>query len=137
MYRKLPRSTDNILGYEITGPLEPGEAQAIAGDVGRAIAAQGSPRMLIDLRNFPYDTPDALWEDLKFGEHLERLERIVLIGDADWEDVATRAVNAVCGAECRFFSRREVDEAWEWITLASSRLPQGLASEPTSAAAGR
>lgn len=120
MYRKLPRSTDCILGYEVTGPLRVDEADAIGDDIRQAIAAQGAPRMLIDFRTFPYATPRAVWEDLKFGAHLEPLERIVLIGDADWENVATQAVRAVSGAECRFFTRREVDQAWDWITHARS-----------------
>jgi hypothetical protein len=67
MLRKLQRSVDNVLGYEVGGKLTEEEFEAFAEEFEAAISRHGKVRLLIQMPEMPRMESGALWEDLKLA----------------------------------------------------------------------
>jgi hypothetical protein len=58
----------------------------------------------------------AVWDDLRIGvEHLTRWERIAVVTDLDWLQIAVRAFGFLMPGTHRSFPLDEADEARRWI----------------------
>jgi len=84
--------------------------------VEQLIREHGKIRVLFDMRDFRGWDAGALWEDIKFNfRHYRDVERLALVGEKRWQ----KAMGSICRpfttAKIRYFDRREIDRAREWI----------------------
>ena len=72
---------------------------------------------LVDLRQLQGVELRAMWDDLKMGlKHRKRFERIAVLGNQKWEQVATKVGNWFTSGEMTYFNKEA--EATTWLTSA-------------------
>ncbi len=63
--------------------------------------------------------PAAMWEDFTIGmEHLSRWERVAVVTDVEWINLAIRTFSFLMPGKMRAFSVKEAAEARDWIAAA-------------------
>lgn len=81
-----------------------------------AIEEFGPIRLYADLEGFEGWEPAAAWDDFVLGiRHWNDFERVAIVGDKTWEDVAARVMDKLTKGEFRFFPLAEQAEARTWI----------------------
>jgi len=107
---------DNFIEAMITGKLTERDYEIIIPELERRIREFGKLRLVIILENFQGWTAGAMWEDIKFDfKHFHDVEKIALLGERKWEKTATLFSRPFTGAELRYFSNEELDEARSWV----------------------
>jgi hypothetical protein len=116
MYRTLPRSAGNVLGYHCSGRITEAEVKEIHREIRDTLDEHGSLRILLLITDLDLPEAKAVWEDLKLtSTYLTDVERYAIAGDARWQDWLTTLTSAITKGEARFFSADELDLAWAWI----------------------
>lgn len=116
MYRKLPESGGNVLGYHVTGTVSMDEVKEIHRDIDNAINEHGSIRLLVDILDMSAPVPTAVWDDLKLTpQYVANVEKYAIIGDSRWHELATRLTSMVAKGEARYFERSQMAAGWEWL----------------------
>lgn len=73
-------------------------------------------RLLVELIDFEGWTAGALWADTKLAaKHFNDIERLAVVGDAQWEKGVAMFVKPFTGATVRYFDVREAQDARRWI----------------------
>ena len=86
MCRVMSESSENVIGIEVSEKLTEQYYQNLVQLLEKAIEEHGKLRLLWDMDNFEGWSLDAFWQDLKLDtEHKDRIERLALIGDKQWE----------------------------------------------------
>ena len=68
---------------------------------------------LVDLRQLQSVELRAMWDDLKMGlKHRKRFERIAVLGNQKWEQVATRIGNWFTSGELAYFDQQAAATTW-------------------------
>jgi hypothetical protein len=116
MYRKLPESDGEVLGYYVTGTVTPDEIKEMHRDIDSAIDQHGRVKLLVDIRDMSAPEPMAVWEDLKLTpEYISNVEKFAVIGDRRLHELATRATGAISKGKAEYFEREQIGAAWEWL----------------------
>jgi hypothetical protein len=116
MYRLLPRSRGNILGYHFSGRFTKEEVAEIHQQVRDVLERQGSVRLLAEIANLRFPEARAIWEDLKLTSvYLKDVERYAVVGDATWHAWLTTLTGKLTRGEARYFKPEQLEEAWAWI----------------------
>jgi len=116
MFEVLPSTQDNIVGIHAIGKLTDADYQTILPGIEQRITEHHRIRMLVDLEGFEGWDLHAAWDDFCFGmTHWHHFEKLALVGDSGWEEIAARAANMVLWGEVRFFDLDDRDAAWDWI----------------------
>jgi hypothetical protein len=116
MYRKLPQSDEKVIGYHVSGSITDTEVREMHRDVEAGIRRHHKVRLLVDISDMAAPEPGAVLEDLKLTpEFIRDVEKYAIVGDARWQDWATRLTNVVASGEARFFEPPQRDEAWRWV----------------------
>ena len=77
-------------------------------------------RLLVELQDFKGWTAGALWEDTKFAaRHFNDIERLAIVGDAQWERNMTAFIKPFTTATVRYFDMQHADQARDWIRRAA------------------
>lgn len=80
------------------------------------ISRFGKINMLVELREFKGWAVGALWQDLKFDiKHFKDLERLAVVGEAQWEKGLAIFSKPFTSATVRYFDVSEYDEAMRWV----------------------
>jgi hypothetical protein len=83
---------DNVGGIvtlRISGQLTQAELAAVQRKIGTLIQHRGKVRALVLVENFKGWAKDGDWGDLSFQlEHDQDIERMALVGDRKWEELA-------------------------------------------------
>ena len=73
-------------------------------------------RLLVEFHDFQGWTAGALWEDTKFAaRHFSDIERLAVVGEAQWEKGVTIFVKPFTKAAVQYFDKTDVDKARKWI----------------------
>jgi len=116
MFEVLPSTHDNIVGIHAIGKLTDADYKDLLPDLEECISEHHRIRMFVDLEGFEGWDLHAAWDDFCFGmTHWHHFEKMALVGDAAWEEIAAKATNMLMRGEVRFFDLSERDAAWDWI----------------------
>ena len=122
MYRKLPGSHDEVLGYEISGQVSEDEFHEIATEVQEAIDEFGDARVLTRMVEVP--GPEYL---RSFGERLRfvrdeagGLERYAVVSDDPQPEWIEWLADRVTPIEVRHFGQDDEPDAWQWVSARSA-----------------
>jgi hypothetical protein len=116
MYRTLPQSEGKVLGYECSGTITEPEVKEIHREIESVLEEQGNLRFLIHIADLDFPEAKAVWEDLKLTPtYVKDVERFAIVGDAGWQEWATKVTDLITKGEARFFEASQLDEAWDWV----------------------
>lgn len=73
-------------------------------------------RLLVELHDFKGWTAGAFWEDTKFAaRHFNDIERLAIVGEAQWEKGMAKFIKPFTMAEVRYFDMQDRHRAQDWI----------------------
>jgi len=114
---QLHHEHDNIFRVDIRGTLVRRDLQACEQQVLEEARRLGTVRLLFVLRDFEgWDVRDN-WRDLSFYvNHGDTIERIAIVGDSQWRDLALMFASAdLRKAAVEYFDEHAVAEARTWL----------------------
>ncbi len=116
MYTKLKESTDSVLGYHFNGKITRSEVEEIQQEVQQAIDAHGNVRFLGAIGDLDMPEAGAIWQDLKMlPDYVKHIDRAAVVGEAKWQQWATKLSNSVLPVEARHFTQAQILDAWRWL----------------------
>jgi len=117
MLQFLPVSEGNIIAIRASGKLTHEDYQAFLPRLEEQIKQLGKVSILVELDNFQGWELEAAKDDFKFGmAHLDDIERFAIVGEKSWERwMALMAKPFMGPGRVRFFSRDELQKAWDWL----------------------
>jgi len=114
-----PLNGGKVLKIELSGKLHKSDYRHFVPIVEKAVKEHGKVRMLVQMHHFHGWDAGALWEDVKFDvQHFNQIERIAVVGNADWEKWMAIICWPFTTATIRYFSDDRLAEAETWITAA-------------------
>lgn len=117
MYERLDRSKGNIIGIRVSGKLTEADYHRLAPWLEQKVRRHETLRVLALMEDFHgWDSLSAAWEDLKMDAYFnEYVERLAVVGNAEWERWMTRLSKPLAEGELRYFDRTRLDDAWAWL----------------------
>lgn len=119
MIELLSNPTENVLAFRMSGKLHDEDYKHFVPLVDKAIAKQGTVRILAEFHEFHGWDLHALWDDIKFATtHCAKIERVALVGDKQWEKWMAAVCKPFTMAAIKYFDAAEIDAAQKWIAEA-------------------
>lgn len=116
MYRQLPESSENVLGFLISDRITLADVHQMYGIMADAIAAHGSIRLLMEVEGFRHMEPEALAEKFKFAiDHARDIEKMAVVSDRTWIKSWVKVTGLLAQGRTEHFHRSEIRSAWEWL----------------------
>jgi hypothetical protein len=116
MIQQLPMSSDQILGFRMSGKLHDEDYKTFVPVIDAALARYSKIRLLAEFHDFHGWDMHALWDDIKFATtHCTKMDRIALVGDKTWEKWMAKVCKPFTMAKVRYFDASEVDAAKAWL----------------------
>jgi hypothetical protein len=116
MYRKLPRSDENVLGYEIQEVLTEDQLDEILTEIEEIIADHGSVRLLVSMPSVPYPDIKAIDDDLGFWlRHSDNIDRYAVVGESPLLEWSSDVADRMTEPDIEYFEQTEIDDAWHWV----------------------
>jgi hypothetical protein len=82
----------------------------------RLVAEHGKIRVLFEMKAFHGWSAGALWDDIKFDiKHFADIERLAMVGDANWEHGMSVFCRPFTSAQIRFFESAAIQAARAWL----------------------
>ena len=104
-----------VLEIQLSGKLSREDYARLAPVVERLVEKHGKIRILVEMRDFHGWTAGALWQDIKFdAKHFNHLERLALVGDAQWQHWMATFCKPFTTAQIRYFDQNAITEARRW-----------------------
>ena len=118
MYRRLPQSHDNVMGYEVSGTVTEDDYLEMVTELRELIDDFGEARVLVRAPELPSpDFPSAFGDRIQpLSDDLGAVERYALVSDDPQVESAARAAEEVTPAELRVFDSTHEAEAWQWVS---------------------
>jgi hypothetical protein len=114
---QLPGSSDQVLGFKMSGKLHDEDYKHFVPAVDAAVAKHGKVRLLAQFHDFHGWDARALWDDVKFSTtHCTKIDRIALVGEKAWEKWMAAVCKPFTMAKIRYFDASEVDAARAWLS---------------------
>jgi hypothetical protein len=111
----MERSTEQILGYTISGDMTKADYQTLVPAMSAVIAAQGSVSVLFDLTDFQWEKITAWGSGVDFGQQLKgKIDKMAIVGDSKWQHHLTALAKPLDVKASQFFET--ADDAWSWLT---------------------
>jgi hypothetical protein len=116
MLRKLNSSSENIVGFRLSGKITVREFKKFSDEVEKTIADEGKIRLLLTME-YPQDfTLKAVWSDLIFWtRHIKDIERLAIVGQKEWEKWVEILEHPFIRTEVRYYDKSRLEEAWTWL----------------------
>ena len=114
---QLHHEHDNLFRVDVSGALRRAELQLCERQIVEQAQGWGSVRLLFVLHDFEgWDVRDN-WRDLSFyRDHGDAIERIAIVGDERWKDLALMfAVADLRKAPVEFFANDALADARGWL----------------------
>jgi len=117
MIHQYATSHGSTLGFEFSGRVDDKDYQEFVPRVDAAIAEFGKVDILIQFHTFEGWDLAGFWRDLRFtAAHYSKVRRFAIVGEAGWQNAITQLGRPLTGAEVRYFSEDQADEAWNWLS---------------------
>lgn len=109
----------NTIEVKASGKLTKEDYQRFVPEVERLVKQHGKIRVLFEMHDFHGWTAGALWQDIKFDlKHFSDIERLALVGEAQWEKGMATFCKPFTTAEIRYFDHEQAAEARKWVEAA-------------------
>src|SRR5262245_14890624 len=116
MIEQLPKSTDKVLGFRMSGKLHDEDYQRFVPAIDAAVAKHGKVRLLAQFHDFHGWDMHALWDDIKFSAtHCTKIDCIALVGDQTWEKWMAKVCKPFTMAKVQYFDAANMAAAWSWL----------------------
>lgn len=116
MVEILNESSDNVIGFKLSGKLHDEDYQIFVPAVEDVVQRVGKTRILAQFVDFHGWDIHALWDDIKFaGKHLSDIEKIALVGDKKWEEWMAKICRPFTLADIQYFDASDIVAAWQWL----------------------
>ena len=116
MIEQLPQSSDNVLGFKMSGKLHDEDYKTFVPTVDAAAQKHGKVRLLAQFHDFHGWDAKALWDDIKFSTtHCTKIEKIALVGEKKWEQWMAKVCKPFTMAKIEYFDASQTDAAWAWL----------------------
>jgi hypothetical protein len=114
VYRKLPESSGDVLGYAIEGELTAASVERMQAEMATAMREHGSIRVLVRIDGMDEVEPSAVWEDLKMtADYVRGIDRFAVVGDERWHRWSTSLADVF--SDAAYFEPGQDADAWEWL----------------------
>ncbi|MBB5211237.1 STAS/SEC14 domain-containing protein [Microbulbifer hydrolyticus] len=104
-----------LLSLYARGKLEHEDYETLVPMLESAIAGMDHPKVdvLFDMRDLTGWEIRAAWDDLKLGlKHGRQFNRVAMVGDKQWQEVAAKVGSWFIGGEAKIFDDRAQAVAW-------------------------
>ena len=116
MIKKLDQSSENVLGFKVSGDVVKADYDVLVPAVEAALKTNEMVHMLLDMTEFKWEKVEAWGADAKFGhEFRHKIAKMAIVGDKTWEKWLTKLADPFYAKEAKFFHPEETDEAWVWL----------------------
>lgn len=117
MSAEIINETGNILTARITGKLTQPELARLQESATETIRRQGKVRILVIAENFQGWEKGGNWEDDSFQAENDRyIEKMAIVGEKKWEDLATIFVaKGLRSFPIEFFGTADLAKARSWL----------------------
>jgi hypothetical protein len=116
MIERLPQTSDQVLGFKMSGTLHDEDYKQFVPVIDAAVAKHGKVRLLAQFHDFKGWDMHALWDDIKFSTtHCTKIDRIALVGEKTWEKWMAKVCKPFTMAKTRYFDASEMDAAQAWL----------------------
>lgn len=133
MFQFIPVTEGRIIAVKATGKLTDADYQQFLPQLEALIQENRPLSLLLELEDFHGWEPKAAWNDFRFGmAHDKDFKRIAIVGEKTWHKWMTRLGNAFTDASVRFFTRSQLQEAWDWLRDGHAGEPRGAGQEAES-----
>ena len=107
----------DIITVRLLGKLEPSAYDGMDDELDNLISKAEHPRLLLDLREFDgWSGLSALSDHLSLiREHRKAPERIAVVGDKAWQNLAEKVMSRFVNAHTKFFDGDDFNGAAAWI----------------------
>ena len=117
MFELLPESTEDTIGFSISGKVADEDYELLLPKLDEAIATHGKINLLVLLGDFEgYDGLDAAKADFRLGTHQYRqVQRAAFVGQGKGQKRLIKIMDPFTRhTEERFFEHDQLEEAWNW-----------------------
>jgi hypothetical protein len=118
MFKVLPESTENAIGFRVSGKVTAADYDALLPKLDDAIAVHGQINLLVLMEDFEgWSGLDAAKADFRLGTHQYRqVQKAAFVGHGKWEEHLVKIMDPFTrNTEERFFEMDCLDEAWQWV----------------------
>ena len=106
----------NIAEVSVEGPVSAEDYESLRSTVEHMLRVHEQINLLMTIESIDEMTPQAMWEDLKMAEFLERFERMAMVGDQDWLEGLMKTADPVLNAELHAFEPEQREVALQWLS---------------------
>ena len=118
MFEVLPESTEDTIGFSISGKVTPQDYESLLPKLDEAIAAHGKINLLILVDDFEgWDGLDAAKADFRLGtQQYRQVRRAAFVGQGKWQKRLVKVMDPFTRHtdEC-FFEHDQLEDAWNWV----------------------
>lgn len=107
--------SDDLVNVAVLGEMTLADYKQFEEHFVHAVRFQGTPHVLVDLRDMVSYTVDVAWEDLKFARaHLSEFGRVAVVTEDQWITWAAWLARVFTPAQIEVFG--DYDQARAWVT---------------------
>ena len=111
-----PQEDGRILVVKLVGTLAKEDYRPLVQEFTRLTGMHGKISVLLDMTHFEGWDMAALWQEIKFDlQHLDKMERLAVVGEKRWQHAIASAGKAFFTAEVRYFESADSVRARQWI----------------------
>ena len=121
MIERLNETHGMVFGFKVIGKLTAEDVAEISKQIDFVVADhKGHIGLLADLTKMEGASWSARWDEMRFlQQHTERIARMAVISDDEWQEVAEMMVMATAAlqAQTLYFHSSELHHAWHWVKM--------------------
>ena len=118
MFELLPESTENCIGFKVSGKVTDEDYDGLLPVLDKAIAAHGTINLLVVFGDMEgWEGLDAAKADFDFGtQQYRQVEKAAFVSDKKWQKWAIQLMDPFTRRTTeRFFDSDHLSEAWRWV----------------------
>lgn len=110
------KNEGKLLEVSVSGKLTHADYQHFVPEFERLYKLHGKLRVFFEMVDFHGWEVSALWDDIKFDvKHFFHIERLVMVGDKNWEKGMSVFCEPFTTAHIRYYDRSEIAAARAWL----------------------
>ena len=114
----LPKTTENSIGFKISGKVTAEDYEVMVPKLDEAISTHGKVNLLMVMGDFEgISGLDAFKADFNFGTHQYRkVDKAAFVGDKKWLEWVVKIMDPFTRrTDEKLFEPDEIIEAWDWL----------------------
>lgn len=116
MIEKLDESSENVLGFKLTGDITKSDYETMVPEIEAAVKEYGNGSLLLEMTDFKWEKVEAWGADMKFGrDYHKKISKMAIVGDKEWEKWLTKLAAPFYAVEANFYYADDKDSAWVWL----------------------